>query len=105
MRTLIALSKPRNPSISRFINKLKDAFDFNPAVIRAFKMLIGFCLVAHILTCLLFWAGTVDNIFFTCVPNEETECSEKSCFNQLATCMCDTSNIEARIANLTNGQV
>lgn len=79
--------------LGRFINKLKDAFDFNPAVIRAFKMLVFFCLVAHALTCLLFWVGTIDNIFFTCVL-PELDCSQKSCFANLATCMCNTEIIQ-----------
>jgi len=41
----------------RFIRKLREAFDFNPAIIRAVKMAAFFCLLAHALSCLLFWIG------------------------------------------------
>ena len=74
LRLLRLLKLLRLWRIGVIIKKLKDFLDIHPALVRMVQLLTIFTVLAHWLSCMLFWVGTFYNTFRVCDDGADCYC-------------------------------
>jgi hypothetical protein len=54
--------------------KIQDMLDVNPALVRMFQLFTIFTILAHWISCFLFWSGTFYSYYQTCDGEDECYC-------------------------------